>query len=564
MFRVLKYYLLLLKQKYYPAKKLMFKNYFILNRLILEIAAAIEGYSLVSAFSQEKDKLTLEFRKPDKSLFVEISVNPGFPYIVLKDNFNRAKKNTIDFFEEYLPSPLIKIEIADSDRVIRITFNNFIIYFAIRGKYTNLHLIDKSGKVVSFKSEDNLTGKSFAEEMSGLNFIAKENRLSVLHDKPGLGFDDIRKMFQITGKEIILESKNRFKENERGENKIVLRIIEEIFTENPAVFADTNSGELFLAPQTFSIFPFTEKNIFTNLVEALNYYTGKKYFLDDFSKKKKIIEKHLTRELEKISSKINRLKGILARESKEEEYNKTGNLLLINLHMLRKGMKSVQLEDIYRNNEKITIKLDENSSPKQNTDNYFNKSKSERISREKNKVLLKNAEYEYKRFQSIEETFKNAKTTNELKIIMKDLKIKDQEQKSYKDDIKIKFKHYIIDGKYNVYVGKDSKNNDLLTTKFAKQNDYWFHARSVSGSHVVLRVENTKEPVPKNILKNTASIAAFHSKAKTAGLAPVSFTLKKYVVKKKGMEPGKVALLKEDVLLVNPEIPKNCEYQNEG
>ncbi|MBT8378807.1 MAG: DUF814 domain-containing protein, partial [Ignavibacteria bacterium] len=102
--------------------------------------------------------------------------------------------------------------------------------------------------------------------------------------------------------------------------------------------------------------------------------------------------------------------------------------------------------------------------------------------------------------------------------------------------------------------------NDLLTTKFAKQNDLWFHARSVSGSHVVLRVENTKEAVPKNILKKTASLAAYHSKAKTAGTVPVAYTFKKYVVKKKGDPVGTVHLLREDVLLVKPEIPKDCEY----
>ena len=153
---------------------------------------------------------------------------------------------------------------------------------------------------------------------------------------------------------------------------------------------------------------------------------------------------------------------------------------------------------------------------------------------------------------------------------MKDLKIKEKDQplkaslakggKPDKDDLKSKFKHYLLEGKYHLFVGKDSQNNDLLTTKFAKQNDYWFHARGVSGSHAVLRVENTKEVIPKNILKAAASISAFHSKAKTAGLVPVSYTFKKYVVKKKGMAPGKVALLREDTVLVHPEIPKNCEY----
>ncbi len=110
-----------------------------------------------------------------------------------------------------------------------------------------------------------------------------------------------------------------------------------------------------------------------------------------------------------------------------------------------------------------------------------------------------------------------------------------------------------------MFVGKDSKNNDLLTTKFAKQNDFWFHARAASGSHAVLRVENTKEAIPKNILKKAASVAAFYSKSKTSKLAPVSYTFKKYVVKKKDLNPGQVILLKEDVLLVTPEIPAGCE-----
>jgi len=129
-----------------------------------------------------------------------------------------------------------------------------------------------------------------------------------------------------------------------------------------------------------------------------------------------------------------------------------------------------------------------------------------------------------------------------------------------KMNIKLKFKHYVIDDKYNVYVGKDSKNNDLLTTRFAKQNDFWFHARSVSGSHVVLRVENTKEAIPKNVLKKVAALAAFHSKAKTAGVVPVAYTYKKYVIKKKGFPVGTVHLLREDVLLVKPEVPKGCEF----
>jgi len=133
-----------------------------------------------------------------------------------------------------------------------------------------------------------------------------------------------------------------------------------------------------------------------------------------------------------------------------------------------------------------------------------------------------------------------------------------QSQQDDKKD-KLMFRHFMIENKYHIFVGKDGRNNDLLTTKFAKQNDFWFHARSVSGSHVVLRVENTKEVIPKNILMKTASVAAFYSKAKTSKLVPVTYTLKKYVNKNARHEVGQVTVTKENVLLVKPEIPKDCE-----
>ncbi len=220
----------------------------------------------------------------------------------------------------------------------------------------------------------------------------------------------------------------------------------------------------------------------------------------------------------------------------------------------------LSVDDIYENNKSIKIKLDEKFSAKKNADIYFDKAKNQRISFGKSKQLFNDYKIKFDKLKEIEKKFLSIESLENYKSIMKELKIKDEVSSSNKDDIQNKFKKYLIENKYYVFVGKDSQNNDLLTTKFAKQNDFWFHARSVPGSHVVLRIDNSKEAVPKSILKKTAALAAYHSKAKTSGMAPVSFTQKKYVVKKKGMGPGKVALLKEEVLIVKPEIPSDCEY----
>ena len=96
----------------------------------------------------------------------------------------------------------------------------------------------------------------------------------------------------------------------------------------------------------------------------------------------------------------------------------------------------------------------------------------------------------------------------------------------------------------------------MLTTKFARKDDYWLHARGAPGSHVVLRVKGREEP-PRYILEAAAAIAAWHSKARPSSLAPVIAVRKKYVRKPRGAQKGTVVVDRENVLLVEPGLPEN-------
>ena len=206
----------------------------------------------------------------------------------------------------------------------------------------------------------------------------------------------------------------------------------------------------------------------------------------------------------------------------------------------------------------MTIKLDSKLSPQKNIDRYYEKSRDEKVNFEQSKELYKAALDRVNRLNEIQNQINTDLPREEIDKIFNKLKI-NQQAKTGKMEDKCNYKHYLLHGKFHLYVGKDSRNNDELTTQFAKQNDLWFHARGSAGSHVVLRVENTKEAVPKNIIKEAASVAAYYSKAKTSGITPVSYTFKKFVHKKKGLDPGQVILSKENVVLVKPEIPKECE-----
>ena len=539
----------------------MYKNFFFLNKFVVEADSELRGYSLTDAFSQDKDKLILAFRSGEEKKFIELSVNPGNPFITLRNKYSRAKRNSVSFFESHLPINILSIDIAQYDRVIRLNSEGCAMYFFIRGKYTNAVLITSERMIFPFKKseepdEDLLIKElgeiKFSNEFSYPAFVIKEE------DTP----DSIRKRYPYIGKEIIFELKNRTEGKKQDLDEELNNILREVEKNNPAVFYSDKFDTLELGIESFGSIPFSEKTVFQTTSEALQYYLGRKYSIEGIADIKKKIVRYVKREMEKLSTKLNSLDSILSKESKEEIYNKYGNLLLINLHKIKPRMDKVLVDDVYEGKE-IEIPINPSISPNRNADLYFERAKDDRITREKAKGMKVRFILEFNKLKGINDRIDSIEEKEELRAIMKDLKIKDDENNPVKEDMKNKFKRYIIDGKYLVFVGKDSQNNDLLTVKFAKQNDYWFHSRGVPGSHVVLRTENIKENMPKNILKKAAALAAYHSKAKTAGLTPVSYTQKKYVVKKRGMEPGKVALLKEEVLLVRPEIPPGCEYISE-
>ena len=117
---------------------------------------------------------------------------------------------------------------------------------------------------------------------------------------------------------------------------------------------------------------------------------------------------------------------------------------------------------------------------------------------------------------------------------------------------------YELDGGYKVLAGKTDADNDCLSTKFAAPNDYWFHVRGLPGSHVILRVGDGAEPT-KDIIKQAAAVAAYHSKARSGGVVPVSCTRARHVTKVRGDKPGTVHIRKETVLKVRPAVPDKQE-----
>ena len=112
---------------------------------------------------------------------------------------------------------------------------------------------------------------------------------------------------------------------------------------------------------------------------------------------------------------------------------------------------------------------------------------------------------------------------------------------------------YELPGGWKLLVGASDADNDYLSIKIAEPDDWWFHADKVPGSHVILRAKPDAEP-GRETLRQAAAVAAYHSKARSAGMTPVHCTRARYVTKPRSAKPGTVNVSRGKVLKVRPDI----------
>ncbi len=122
-------------------------------------------------------------------------------------------------------------------------------------------------------------------------------------------------------------------------------------------------------------------------------------------------------------------------------------------------------------------------------------------------------------------------------------------------DIQPDYWSYALEGGFEAWAGKTDADNDLLSLKIARPNELWFHVRGQPGSHVILRHPDGARP-DNAVIKQAASVAAWHSKERNAGVVPVCYTEAKHVGKPRGARPGSVSIKREKIVKVRPELPR--------
>ena len=538
----------------------MTKNYFFLFRLVQELNTILTETSLTDAFCQEKDKLVLEFTGNDGSKYLEIQVSQKDPYILFRQDYSIARKNVVHFFQDYLPLKIDEIGLASLERTIYLNSGTGTLAFILHGAHTNVCLTANNTILGAFKSVDENDKQILLSRSAS---IQPANLLSILESVSALGVDDttgIKRKYPFLGNEILDELFFRNGKSNQSPGELLQLIIWEVLEKDLVVGIDTKSKKLSLFPASFNRTIESELLHTSSAIKAVREYIYLSSKTDSTGDTFKNITTDLKKRIANLEVRKEKLQGIINDETRVPELRKTGDLLAANIYKLDKGMDRVEVEDYTDGDQIRIIELQEKLTPQQNIDVFFKKARSVEQSIERSREELPKIEQQLERLKA-RYTEIQQMDHGQLKDLAK--MIESQDKKNNKNVEQVKTIKFIIDGKYTLLVGKDSRNNDLLTLHVAKQEDIWMHARSVPGSHVIIQVANSKEEIQKSVIKKAAAVAAFYSKAKNAGLVPVSYTKKKYVSKRKGSPAGQVMLSREETVMVKPGIPEGVEIQKD-
>ena len=244
--------------------------------------------------------------------------------------------------------------------------------------------------------------------------------------------------------------------------------------------------------------------------------------------------------LERASKKYDLQEKQLQDADKKDIYRVYGDLLNTYGYSLKGGESSFTTENFYDDNKEITIPLDKNKSAKENAKKYYDKyAKLSRTTKALSEEIV-NTKNDIEHLLSIQTALDVSSDDESLSQIRQELVdfgyIKKHSSGKQKKSTSHPY-HYISTDGYDIYVGKNNYQNEELTFKIATGNDWWFHAKGIPGSHVILK-SNNEEDLPDRVYEEAAALAAFYSKAKDSEKVEVDYIQKKNIKKVAGAAPG--------------------------
>ncbi len=524
------------------------------NTILLGIYSNSIHYALNICIDAHNCRINLTTNSKENPL-----VAPNF-CMLLRKHLIGGKISTI---EMYGLERLVKINIETINEFNEIEIKSLII--ELMGKHSNIILINDKNIIIDslrhiFATDtiyrDILPSRTYSFPTSEkLDYTKISDIYSIFQDNLNLSVEEFSKLFVNTfnGFSLLFVKSALEKCNITTINKENLLKLQK-YINNILTFPNNLYFTEVYKNNKLSDFTLSLGNDITIEKFYLNKFIDNFYFSreteETFNNCKNNALKLVTDSQKKLLNRLNSINNKLKDCEERDKYRLYGELITSNLYKLTNTHTDyIELENYYDNNNLIKIPLEKKYSPNINAKHYFKKYNKLKNALQIVSVQKAETENELNYIDSIIFEIDLASSTKEIQEILDEIsenlikKKVSQKKKNTKNSKKKKQEkqysplHFNIDN-FDVYVGKNNKENDWLTFTFANKNDIWLHTKDIQGSHVILK--NSGQNVSDDTLVKCAKLAVEHSKAKFSSNVPVDYCKVQYVKKPNGAKPGMV------------------------
>lgn len=537
-----------------------------LNRIVLELKNSIIGSKIEKIYQPEREEIALLLHTKEGKRRLVISANGAECRIHLTE---RAKKNPNDapnfcmLLRKYLTAGRITdVFQYGLERVIEITVSardemgfdkSFKLICEIMGKYSNIMLV-LDGKIIdSIKRvppdmssvRQVLPGVKYCEPaMDKLNPMTEDTTKVAEAILKG-GLCSLQGISLQTEKELIYRYKADVITPASAliiASKLKAFIIDAVSDPKPVLQKNMDGLPVFFSLVPYETYSSIGREAYNSANGLLDGYYTSRYDYQLLKQKKDVLYRQLKKDIARVSKKLKIQMETLSSAQKSDKYRLYGELLSANIYAIKKGMKSIELFNYY-SGENVSIPLDEKLSTSANVQAYFKKVG--KLKKAKEIALERSAEYEeeLKYLEELKYNVETAKDLDDISEVRSELikygyiEVSPKEKRAKRLDPLSKPLRFKVSDGFNVFAGRNSRQNDALTMHVASDEDIWFHAKNMPGSHVILFTEG-RQATDAAII-DAANIAASLSAAKS-GRVEIDYTKRKNIWKPNGAKPGMV------------------------
>ncbi len=266
------------------------------------------------------------------------------------------------------------------------------------------------------------------------------------------------------------------------------------------------------------------------------------------------LQASVRRELKRLRRRQRDLEADLQRAEEAEKYRRYGDVLQIHLREVPRGRSYVVLPDPFDDDRPLEIPLDPGLDPVGNMKRLYRRYKKYDASIPFVLSRLEQTEQRMEELMSIGPLLDQATDRETLERLAARHHVppspapKARDGRQRGEPVRRPYHTYLARSGREIWVGRTSQDNDRLTFREARGNDFWLHVRGRRGTHVVIPARSG--PPDLDTLLDAATLALKHSGISPGDRVEVCYTRVKHVRKVPG-RPGLVTFSQEKSLLVD-------------